>query len=582
MFTKLGFVLSQGFRNILTVIGSMNDGHLLLLFCILFLLLFLEILHIRSALKKQMKLAGGIAAPFFVCLILFFCVIASSTGTLIFAPSSQPEEAVEKYLSAWCAGNTQEAATCLVTPTQLWYGVPEGCDATDALYYEALSDSYSYQLDGPSMQDGKHALQNVKVTALSLSGIPGKVALDIPGRLDEIVESRRSADVVDAEDHYLPEVLDEVYGGAVRKTLEDVSDFYTVTPVTLELEYQGGEWKILPNNDLTLAFTGGIAQIENYANNAKSEALGDLSYVPKIYTLAEDVTIAPTPIDSAYGDTDVAGALELISQYERLIDGKELFFDPDVDFTDDQIHYYADDTILVLTWRELFLNHSVCFSEVFVADGSQFRRKLAADTYGSGIQKPATQLAAEANAVVAMNGDFYKFRTQGVTVYQRELYRFNPSSLDCCHVNSAGDLIFTYAGELTSEEQARQFIEDNDITFTLAFGPVLVADGEMRAVSSYLIGEVTDTYSRSAIGQSGHGHYLLMTSNYGFNTIGATIGESAQIMYDKGCENAYALDGGQTAEIVWRGEPYNHVDYGNERAVSDILYFATALPEEER
>ncbi len=582
MFNQIIFVIRQGSANILDVIYSMNDGHQLLMFCILFLFLFLEILHIRSTLKKQMKLSGGLISPIFVCGILFFCVIASCSGTLVFAPSSQPEEAVEKYLSAWCDGRTQEAADCLTTPAQLWYGVPENCDATDALYYEALSDSYSYELDGASLQDGKHALQTVNVTALSLSGIPAKVAEEIPGRLEEIVESRRSSEVVDAEDHYLPEVLDEVYGGAVRKTLEDVSGYYKVTPITLELEYSNGEWKILPNNDLTLAFTGGIAQIENYANNAKSEALGDLSYVPKIYTLAEDVTIAPAPIESAYGDTDVAGALELIGQYERLIDGKELFFDPDVNFTDDQIHYYADDTILVLTWRELFLNHSVCFSEVFVADGSQFRRKLAADTYGSGIQKPATQLAVEANAVVAMNGDFYKFRTQGVTVYQRQLYRFNPSSLDCCHVNSEGDLIFTYAGELASQEQAEQFIQDNDILFTLAFGPVLVADGQIRNVNSYLIGEVTDTYSRSAIGQSGHGHYLLMTSNYGFNTIGATIGESAQIMYDKGCENAYALDGGQTAEIVWRGEPYNHVDYGNERAVSDILYFATALPEEER
>lgn len=582
MFTQIVFVIRQGFRNILDVIASMNDGHQLLLFCILFLFLFLEILHIRSTLKKQMKLSGGLLAPLFTCGALFFCVIASSAGTLIFAPSSRPEEAVEQYLSAWCEGRTQEASAFLATPAQLFYGVPEGLDGTDARYFEALSNSYSYTLDGECLQDGKHALQNVNMTSLSLSGIPARIAEDIPGRLDEIVESRRSSEVVDAEDHYLPEVLDEVYGGAVDKALADASSFYKVTPVTLELEYRNGEWKILPNNDLTLAFTGGVAQIENYANNAKSEALGDLSYVPKIYTLAEDVTIAPAPVASAYGDTDVAGALELVSQYERLIDGKELFFDPDVEFTDPEIHYYADETILVLTWRELFLNHSVCFSEVFVADGSQFRRKLAADTYGSSIQKPATQLAAEANAVVAMNGDFYKFRTQGVTVYQRELFRFNPSSLDCCHVNAEGDLIFSYAGELTSEEQARQFIEDNDILFTLAFGPVLVADGQMRQVSSYLIGEVTDTYSRSAIGQSGHGHYLLMTSNYGFNTIGATIGESAQIMYDKGCENAYALDGGQTAEIVWRGEPYNHVDYGNERAVSDILYFATALPEEER
>ena len=181
-----------------------------------------------------------------------------------------------------------------------------------------------------------------------------------------------------------------------------------------------------------------------------------------------------------------------------------------------------------------------------------------------------------------MNGDFYKFRAQGITVYNRELYRFNPATLDCCHINSSGDLVFTYKGELTSEEQTKEFIKDNDILFSLTFGPVLVDGGEMVTTNSYMIGEVNDTYSRSAIGQAGSCHYFLMTINYGYGTKGATIMESAQIMYEKGCENAYALDGGQTAEIVWRGVPYNFVDYGNERAVSDIIYFATAFPEEDR
>ena len=30
------------------------------------------------------------------------------------------------------------------------------------------------------------------------------------------------------------------------------------------------------------------------------------------------------------------------------------------------------------------------------------------------------------------------------------------------------------------------------------------------------------------------------------------------------------------------GAPINHVDFGYERAVSDIIYFATAIPEEVR
>ena len=52
-------------------------------------------------------------------------------------------------------------------------------------------------------------------------------------------------------------------------------------------------------------------------------------------------------------------------------------------------------------------------------------------------------------------------------------------------------------------------------------------------------------------------------------------------MLPKGVQKAYTLDGGQTAEIVMFGAPINHVDFGFERTVSDIIYFATAIPEEE-
>ena len=55
----------------------------------------------------------------------------------------------------------------------------------------------------------------------------------------------------------------------------------------------------------------------------------------------------------------------------------------------------------------------------------------------------------------------------------------------------------------------------------------------------------------------------------------------AQYMYDFGCQKAYALDGGQTAELVMNGYPVNPVDWSSERMVSDIIYFSTAMPETE-
>ena len=170
--------------------------------------------------------------------------------------------------------------------------------------------------------------------------------------------------------------------------------------------------------------------------------------------------------------------LALIDEYPRLVDGKEPFFNAGSDFVKKEIQYYADDTILVITWKERCQGHFCTFSEVYVADPSQFRRKFSADTFGSSIQKFASELSRESNAVVAMNGDFYRFRGEGLTVYQRTLYRFNPYKLEVCHVDAAGNLNFTYAGELKNAEETEQYVKNNDILFSLCFGPVLVDNYE--------------------------------------------------------------------------------------------------------
>jgi exopolysaccharide biosynthesis protein len=46
-----------------------------------------------------------------------------------------------------------------------------------------------------------------------------------------------------------------------------------------------------------------------------------------------------------------------------------------------------------------------------------------------------------------------------------------------------------------------------------------------------------------------------------------------------GAEQAYALDGGQTAVIVTGDKLINRPSYGYQRQISDIIYFATAIPD---
>lgn len=79
--------------------------------------------------------------------------------------------------------------------------------------------------------------------------------------------------------------------------------------------------------------------------------------------------------------------------------------------------------------------------------------------------------------------------------------------------------------------------------------------------------------------QLGPCHYLVIAANIEKNYYSPPdIHTFSRQLKELGIENAYALDGGQTATIVMGGERMNSVDYGGEREISDIIYFATALP----
>ena len=332
-------------------------------------------------------------------------------------------------------------------------------------------------------------------------------------------------------------------------------------------------------NRLTL-----VEKLDVFMNNAASDALGNVAYVKKVYTIPESDLVAPKPDPAKFGSTDDPSVVQaVVDSAAELLDGQTLIWNPDIQRMEGtEIQYYCDETILVIAWKEA-INYSACtFVEVKIAHGSQLRRALSDNSYGSSVQMYPTQMAENANAVLAMNGDFYGHRSFGITVYQRQLYRFNPKNLETCFFTASGDMIFSHAGELADEEATKKFVADNDVTFSVSFGPILVENGEKKTTSSYPLGEIDAQYSRSAIGQVDKLHYLLMAINEeGGCRHRVDINDAAEYIYAKNVLNAYALDGGQTSTIVMQGKTVNRPDWGNERLMTDIIYFATAIPEEE-
>ena len=150
-------------------------------------------------------------------------------------------------------------------------------------------------------------------------------------------------------------------------------------------------------------------------------------------------------------------------------------------------------------------------------------------------------------------------------------------------VDTDGNFNFLLMGTQTTKEDVQKYVDENDILFSVAFGPILVREGELQQYDWYPVGEIEKEYSRAGLAQCDSRHYFYMTvSNSEFEyTPLCTINQFAELMFSKGVKNAYALDGGQTAELVFDGEPFNHIDYGAERSVSDIIYFASALGKAE-
>ena len=343
------------------------------------------------------------------------------------------------------------------------------------------------------------------------------------------------------------------------------------------------------------------ARLENSLANSKADALSGIATIKKHYVIPEDALAAPAPNPEGFGTLSIDEASELLPILEKarksgLLEGQELIFDPNVTFYHDSfIGYYYDETILMILWKEVIDGSTCSCCEIKVADASQFRRKIAEDTLGSSVWLYASEMARAVNPVIAMNADFYMFRDFGTVVYQRQLWRMDDSTytgqykkyncIDTCFIDASGDFHFTHRLEVRSREEMQQYLRDNDILFSLSFGPVLVENGELQHCDWYPAGEPTQGYSRAGIGQVDHLHYYYMSLNHAPEKAATwTVDRFAQAFYDKGVPNAYCLDGGQTSEILFLGEPFNHIDNvngGGERPVSDIIYFASAIPESE-
>ena len=327
------------------------------------------------------------------------------------------------------------------------------------------------------------------------------------------------------------------------------------------------------------------SRFNQYVANAVSDILSEVVTIPKKYSLNDSDLVAPQPNEACYGTAadseEIRGMLEKASS---VLDGQTWMLTPDTQLMDGTaVRYYLDETIFSVAWKQVIDSAVYTFCETKVMDASQFRRFYAGGTFGTTALSTTTEMAKSVNAVSATSGDYYVYRPSGISVNNGVVYRIDRGrAIDTCFIDTEGDLLLVGKGTLITQEEVEQYVKENNIRFSLAFGPILVKDGAQCAPATYEFGQINENYSRAALCQLGKLHYLTVTVNSGPDAYHLpNVKSFAKQLQALGIDNAYALDGGQTATIVLGNELINDVDYGDERKISDIIYFATAIPGEK-
>ena len=236
---------------------------------------------------------------------------------------------------------------------------------------------------------------------------------------------------------------------------------------------------------------------------------------------------------------------------------------------------YSDDNISVTLTEKTISNTQVYIADVTVSSSEYLKTAFAQNTYGNNVTAKTSETAANNNAILAVNGDYYGANTTGYVIRNGVVYR------DTVREDSSnGDLAIYKDGsfKIIYEDQvsADELVKDGVVNL-LAFGPSLVENGEIAVDTNSEVGQSMSSNPRTAIGIIDENHYIIIVSDGRTSeSEGLSLYQLAEIMKSYGVKTAYNLDGGGSSTLYFNGQVINKpTTNGNtisERSVSDIVY----------
>ncbi|WP_415078164.1 phosphodiester glycosidase family protein [Microbacterium sp.] len=216
-------------------------------------------------------------------------------------------------------------------------------------------------------------------------------------------------------------------------------------------------------------------------------------------------------------------------------------------------------------------------ADVTLSDATALRSAFAKDQFGENITERTSEIAADNDAVFAVNGDYYGFRDTGIVIRNGVVYRDEPAR---------DGLVFYTDGSVEVYDEtatsADELVADGAWN-TLSFGPAIVEDGavvagieDVEIDTNFGNHSIQGDQPRTAVGVIDDNHlvFVVVDGRQSGYSEGVTLTELADIMVGLGATTAYNLDGGGSSTMYFNGDLVNQPSNGGERGTSDILYIA--------
>jgi LmbE family N-acetylglucosaminyl deacetylase len=283
----------------------------------------------------------------------------------------------------------------------------------------------------------------------------------------------------------------------------------------------------------------------------------------------EPVTYVPAPElpEPVAAPSPVVGCQDILPELngKGFYDGGEFVYDSD----EIGLWVYVSPTLKVIIQRKIDVDAPLRWFEAEIWTNVEAGELLNSIQYNP--ERPgktyvdASETAKKYGVVFGMNADYYTYRVrsiwkQGIVIRDGVILIDDPyneattkfPNLDTLALFPDGRMEVYPSYELTAQDYL-----DMGATDVYSFGPYLINRGELNPNAENWGKSLNP---RCAIGMVEPGHYVVVVAEGRMKTsAGISMTHLASLMWNKHCEVAFNMDGGQTAVMLFMGKQLNAI-----------------------